>query len=123
MGLYRDEVEEVLSELIVEGFVNEERYAKAYAGGKFRIKRWGKNRIIRELEAQQISPYCIRKALEEIDPEDYLLAIKEQILKRSEALSEVNLFKKREKIVRHLLYRGFEGELAWDLVKEMVAEE
>ena len=63
-GLHHDEVEENLSELITQGYLNEERFAKAYAGGKFRIKGWGKRKILQGLKQHRISEYCIMKGFE-----------------------------------------------------------
>ena len=60
-------VEQIISELISEGFLNEERFAKAFSRGKFRIKRWGKNKITNELKRRNISEYSIRKGLKEIE--------------------------------------------------------
>src|SRR5210317_1954505 len=71
LGLHRDEVENVLTELITEDFVNEERYAKAFAGGRFRMKQWGRRKIEYALKQKNISSYCIEKGLEEIPDHDY----------------------------------------------------
>src|SRR6476619_3411710 len=66
-GLYKQEVEECISRLIEEDYLNEERFAIAYARGKFRMKGWGKNKIIQSLKEKRVSGYCINKALKEID--------------------------------------------------------
>ena len=66
-GLYSSEVESIISDLISSGFLNEERFAKAYAGGKWRAKRWGRVRIKMELQQRGVSAYCIRKAMAEIE--------------------------------------------------------
>src|ERR1700744_5902304 len=71
LGLYKKEVEELLASLIEENFLNEERFAIVFAGGRFRIKHWGKVKIRHELKQKQVSEYCIKKALQEINTEDY----------------------------------------------------
>ena len=71
LGIYGDDLEEIISDLISENFLNEERYARSYARGKFRIKRWGRMRIQQELKQRKISAYCLRKAMEEIEEEEY----------------------------------------------------
>ena len=96
-GLNTTHVNELLSYLITENFINEERFSKAYAGGKFRIKQWGRLRIQRELKKRQISEYCIRKGLEEIDEEDYLSTAKKLIKKKSDQLSTELTFVKKKK--------------------------
>ncbi|UXP33000.1 RecX family transcriptional regulator [Reichenbachiella agarivorans] len=119
-GLYRSEVEDVLTDLIMEGFVNEERFAKIYAGGKFRIKKWGRNKIKIGLQQHDVSAYCVKKAMLEISQEDYLATLEELTTKKADTETETNIFKKREKISRYLIYKGYEAELVWDMVKDLV---
>lgn len=119
-GLYGDEVEDVLTDLIMDNFINEERFAKSYAGGKFRIKKWGRNKIKQGLKQHDISAYCLKKGLEEIDAEDYFSTLCELIERKAESLVESNVFKKQEKVSRHLIYKGYEPDLVWSQVKELV---
>lgn len=115
-GLYKDQVEVLISRLIQENFLNEERYAIAYAGGKFRAKDWGKNKIKYGLKQHQVSDYCIKKALKTIDDEEYvktlqkLYAAKEKTLK-----SEKNIFNKKRKIQQYLMLKGYESSLINEL--------
>lgn len=122
LGLYRDDVEEVLSELITENFINEERFAKAYVGGKFRIKKWGRRKIAQGLYPHQLSAYCIQKGMEELDPDDYYATLESLIVKKSQQLKANNLFAKRSKIANHAISRGFESDLIWEILKERVLE-
>ena len=71
LGVYGDELEAIIAELVTENFLNEERFARSYARGKFRMRQWGKKRIVRELKVRDISEYCIRKALLEIEEDVY----------------------------------------------------
>jgi regulatory protein len=118
-GLYKDQVEELISKLIQENFLNEERYAIAYAGGKFRAKDWGKNKIKYGLKQHQVSDYCINKALKTIDEEEYvktlqkLYAAKEKTLK-----SEKNIFIKKKKIQQYLMQKGYETSLINELFSQ-----
>lgn len=120
LGLYPDEVEEALSDLITDNFISEERFAKAYVGGKFRVKKWGRRKILIGLGPHQLSPYCIKKGLAEIDEEDYIQTLEELITKKAESLHESDSFKKRNKVASHAMYRGFEADLVWDVVKRLV---
>jgi regulatory protein len=78
-GLFASQVEEILSELISENYLNEERYAIAFAGGKFRMKDWGRIKIRYELKKNKVSDYCIKKALAQIDETDYIKTAKKMI--------------------------------------------
>src|ERR1044072_7160246 len=70
-GLRKQMVEESISQLIEEDYLNEERFAIQYAGGKFRMKQWGRVKIKHALQQKQVSTYCVNKAMKEIDEEDY----------------------------------------------------
>lgn len=121
-GLYSSEVNEMLSFLITEGFLNEERFAKAFAGGKFRIKKWGRVKITRELESNNLTANCIRIGLREIDENDYQITLREIIRKKGEQVTEGNLVVKRDKVARYAIQKGFEPELTWNFVKQLVVE-
>jgi regulatory protein len=116
-GLNKVEIEEIISVLITENYLNEERFAIHYAGGKFRMKQWGKIKIKQSLKFKQVSDYCIKKALKEIDLKEYektFQKLAEQKLKTLK--SEKNIFIKKRKLQDFLLQKGFEN----DLVKEAV---
>lgn len=110
-GLNKKEVEEIISELITENYLNEERFAIHYAGGKFRMKQWGKNKIKQSLKLKQVSEYCIKKALKEIDEKEYektFLKLMEMKLKTLKG--EKNIFIKKRKLQDFLLMKGYESE-------------
>ncbi len=108
LGVYGDALESVIADLITDNFLNEERFAKVYAGGKFRIKHWGRIKIVQELKSKKISEYSIKKALaSEINEEDYRATLLEVLNKKAKLLSESNSFKKNHKLAAYLIGRGF----------------
>lgn len=115
-GVWGDDANEVLLKLIELNYVNEERFAKAFAGGKFRTKQWGRTKIIRELKLRNISTYCINKGLAEIDDEDYLHTLKSILAKKSSMLKERNTILKNKKLAYFAISKGFEPDLVWDTV-------
>ncbi len=117
-GLYSSEVDELLSRLITEGFLNEERFAKAFAGGKFRMKKWGRLKIQNKLESLGLTNKCIGRGMKEIDAADYTKTLKDLIRKKAQQTSEENPFKKRDKVARFAIAKGYEPELVWEVVKE-----
>ena len=117
-GLHFDEVEEILSDLIVEGYLNEERFAKAYAGGKFRMKKWGKHKILQGLKQHKISEFCIKEGLKEIDEEDYYQTLKNLLLKKAETIKATNDYDRRNKIARFAIGRGYETGLIWEIIQD-----
>lgn len=121
-GLYRDEVEELLSALITEGFLNEERFAKAFAGGKFRMQRWGRIKILNELEARGLTSNCIKIGMKEIEDADYLQTLREILKRKLNQIDEENAFVKRDKLARYAIQKGFEPDLVWPEVKILVKD-
>ena len=112
-------VDEIVGHLIEHRYLNEERFAKSFVRGKFNIKKWGKNRIVRELKIREISKYNIELALKEIDPEDYLTQLDGLAKKRLAAIKEADPFKKKRKLAEYLLYRGWESNLVYEKVNEL----
>jgi regulatory protein len=117
-GLYPDAVENIISNLITDNFLNEERFAKAYAGGKFRIKKWGKIKIKIELKKRKLSDYCIKKAMLEIDDKDYIKTLQQIITKKSKEIKGGKLQVRNYKIAHYAASRGFEQDLIWGILKE-----
>lgn len=118
LGIYGDALEEIMAELIREDFLNEERFARSFARGKFNLKQWGRLRIRRELKMRDVSDYCIRKAMEEIDETEYLRTIKGLLAKKANVMTETDAFKKNQKLVQYAMRRGFEPELIWATLGE-----
>lgn len=111
-GLRKPEVEEIISELITENYLNEERFAIHFAGGKFRMKQWGKIKIKQALKAKQLSDYCIKKALKEIDSKEYQKTFQKLAEQKLKTLkSERNIFIKKRKMQDFLLQKGFETQM------------
>ena len=119
-GLSRVDVDSMLTGLITEGFLNEERFAKAYAGGKFRMKQWGKLKIENELEFRGLTKNCIAIGLKEIDAADYVKTLKDLINKKTTQLEEVNSFILRDKIAQYIIHKGYEPELVWNMIKSII---
>ena len=121
-GLNRREVDEILSTLIEENYLNEERFAIQYAGGKFRMKQWGRVKIRYALRQKQVSEYCIKKALASIPETDYQRTLQKLFEEKLRSLrSEKNMFTRKWKIQDHLLQKGYESNLVSVLVARIGA--
>jgi regulatory protein len=119
-GLGTDDVNALLSHLVKSNLLNEERFAIAFAGGKFRQKQWGKNKIIRELKMRKVSDYCIKKALLEIDGDHYHKTMEHLAEKYNRTLRDKLPFMRRQKILKHLVGKGYEYELAQEVIDSML---
>ena len=118
LGLRGNDLENVKVRLIDEGFLNEERFAVAFAGGKFRMKNWGRKKIGQQLKAKGISDYCINKAMKEIDDGAYRKSLKQLLDKKTASLKDKNIFTRKQKLSNFLIGKGYEQELVWEEVKK-----
>ena len=114
LGLYKNEVDEVITRLIQEDFLNEQRYAETYVSGKFKIKRWGRVKITAGLKQRKISDYCIRKGMLEIEDEAYEETLVYWIERKQKEVKEEDSFKKKGKIASFVIQKGFEPGLVWE---------
>lgn len=115
-------MDQIIAHLIQENYLNEERFARSFARGKFRIKKWGRNRIVSELKQRNISKYNIKAALSEIEEGDYLETFEALAEKRIKELKESHPQKRKKKLADYLLYRGWESHLVYPKVQELVGE-
>lgn len=119
-GLYQDEVEHLICDLIEENFINEERFAKLYAGSKFRTKKWGRIKILQNLKQKGISDYCIRSGMKEIEADDYAQTLENVLLKKYPGINGATEYIRKQKLARYAMSRGFEAELIWSKIKEVI---
>lgn len=118
-GLYSNDVENIIANLVTDNFLNEERFAKAFAGGKFRIKKWGRIKIKIELKKRKISDYCIKRAMEEIDDKSYISTMNDIIRKKLKENPKGKEQVRNYKAAQYAISRGFEGDLVWDAIKSV----
>lgn len=110
-GMRGDELEEILSELILSNFLNEERFAKSYASGKFNIKKWGRVKIKQGLKLKGVPDRILKKALYSLNEDDYMQTLENLAIKKASTLTESNPLKRKFKLMSYLQGRGFENDL------------
>ena len=120
-NVWGNEADEIIAELISMNYLSEERFAKTYAGGKFRVKNWGRMKIRQELNRRGLSTYSIEKGMNEIGDEDYVSGLRELLSKKRDLLSktETDPFKLKQKLARFALGKGYESELVWKELGEL----
>ena len=117
-GIWGDDADEIVGKLIQDNYLNEERFACHFAGGRFRVKQWGRTKIKYELKLRKVSEYCIKKAMKEIEEDDYLKTLdKLAQLKWKSLAREKNSFIKKKKLRDHLQQKGYESDLITDWLK------
>jgi regulatory protein len=121
-GIFGRDSEEIISFLIEEGYVDEERYAKQYAGGHFRMKQWGRLKILYALRAKGISDYCIKKGMTEIDEDDYSALLSKLVRQKWQSTRGMLPAARWAKTRQFLLQRGFESSLVLAELKKLGKE-
>ena len=118
-GLQQATKDHILEILINEKYVDEKRFSASFCRGKFRIKNWGKRKIINELKRKQISTICINSGLQEIDDDDYNQVLDKLFHQKKATIKGKNHFTQKTKIASFLIQRGFESNLVWDKVRKL----
>lgn len=116
LQIYGEDQDDIIVELIEENFLNEERFAQSYARGKFRFKKWGRNKILRELKFRKISKYCIKKAMLEISDEEYHNTLWNILSKKMEEYKAPNYYQLKQKAGYFAIQKGYESFLVWEMV-------
>lgn len=119
--VWGEEADEIIAELISTNYLSEERFAKTYIGGKFRMKSWGKMKIKQELHRRGLSEYSIKEGMKEIPEDSYKNSVKELLVKKKILLdrTETDKFKLKQKLARFALGKGYESELVWKTIEEL----
>jgi regulatory protein len=117
LGVRRADHNEVISALIEDDYLNEERFAKAFAGGKFRMKDWGRRKILYALKEKRVSDYCIRQAMKEIPEDDYRKTLERLAEKKWTELKGEQYLMRQKKTQDYLLQKGYESDLVLATVR------
>ncbi|MDH5827490.1 regulatory protein RecX [Sphingobacterium faecium] len=117
-GLHQEDVEQIISQLITENFLNEERFAIAYTLGKLRMKSWGRIKIKQSLKFKKVSDPLIRLAFSKIDLDEYESKLSDMIDKKQLSLKDKDPYILKNKLFQYALSRGFESDIISSLLKE-----
>ena len=115
-----DEAEGIITYLIENNYLNEERFARVFAGSKFRQKKWGRIKIRQELKMRGVSDYCLKAGMSEIDDDDYMVTLQTIIEKKSKDIRDSNKLIIKQKLVKFALSKGFENDLVFDVVRKFL---
>lgn len=120
LGVWTKDHDGIIAALIEENYLNEERFAIAFAGGKYRVKQWGRVKIKYELKQKQVSEYCIKKALKQIDEDDYRKTLFELTEKKYASLKNEQYLVRQKKTADYLIRHGFEQGLVMEAIKTLI---
>jgi regulatory protein len=122
MGLTLTETNEILVDLVRDNFINESRFAHAFAKGKLKVKKWGTRKIAIALKNKGITDALIQEVLKSIDPDHYLSELRLSIEKKAKTIKEIDPWKKAGKLKQYLIGRGYEAELVFREVDRFLKE-
>ena len=116
LGMWPEAVENIIAQLIQDNFLNEERFACSFARGKFTIKKWGRIKIKQELKQKRVGDYCLKKAMKEIDENEYIETLKKIMESKRKLIKEPNKIKLQYKLMNYALSKGYEKDLVFDVL-------
>ncbi len=117
-GMWPEAVENIITQLIQDNFINEERFAMQFASGKFRIKKWGRIKIKLELKQKRVSDYCMKKALSQIDDDEYIKTLKRLLELKQKLIKEKHPIKLKYKLLNYLASKGYEKDVIMDVLND-----
>jgi regulatory protein len=117
LGVWKKDHDEIIAALIEDNYLNEERFAIAFAGGKFRVKQWGRVKIKYELKQKQVSEYCIKKALKQIAEEEYKATLEKLAKEKYASLKGEQYLVRKKKTMDYLVAKGYEIGLIQNVVE------
>ena len=118
-GASLSQIDELISKLKKENFIDEERFARTFCSGKFTINKWGKQKIAYELSKLHVSNTIIQSGMKEINQVDYLDVIRKLSQKKYDLLREHNQYLRKKKVVSYLTSKGYEVDLAWECINQL----
>jgi len=118
IGMIPEACEVIILHLMEHNFLDEERFSKSFARGKFRIKKYGKVRITQELKFKNISSYNIKTALKEIDSSEYIETLNKLVVQKWDNTKEVNFYKKKKKVAGFVIRKGYETNLIFEVLSQ-----
>lgn len=121
-GLIPEVRDTLISELIQERYLDEERFARAFVRGKYKIKKWGRYKIKQALYPHKLSEYVLKKAFSEIDPDLYYRNLLQVCEKRWPLSKGANAYQRKLKLRAYLQNRGFESDLVQEAIREVVGD-
>ncbi len=117
--LTEEERENIIAELISENYLNEERFAIAFTEGKFRIKKWGKQKIKSKLKEKKVSDYCIQKGLKALEDEEYIDTLQQIIQQKYTNTKAPSSYQRKAKTARYCIQKGYESALVWEYINQL----
>lgn len=123
LGMRGFDLEDIIASLIEENFLNEERFARSFVRGKFRMKQWGRHKIRQELKKKDIPAYCMKMGFTEIDEEEYSQTLFDILTKKNRTTKAAKIYERKQKLAQYAIRRGFESHLVWKAVNELELEE
>jgi len=114
-----EKIKQIVNELVSEGYVDEKRFASVFVRGKFNIKSWGTQKIIAELKRRNISDFCIKQSMNEIDNKTYLEKLNKLASKWLHEHKHETKYEQKQKLFRYLFSKGYEQDDIWDFINQL----
>lgn len=123
MGVQGAAAQKVIGQLKEQGFINEQRFSNAFAGGKFRTRKWGRVKIKAMLTGAKVGSEAIQAALGQISDSEYRSELEKLMIKKLAGIRDTDRFQRKQKLVRFATGKGYEPELVFELASKMIPED
>jgi len=115
LGIHKKDHEELINELVKENCLDDERFAVAFASGRFKMKQWGRKKILQGLKEKRVSDEIAEKALEQISKKEYMTILKKLAKERYASLKHEQYLVRKKKTMDYLRQKGYEVDLIKDV--------
>lgn len=120
--LSNNDTEKIIKQLIIDGFINDERYAKMFVRDKSKFSKWGSIKITYTLKSKHFSEDIIRSALDEIDHANDESILKEILLRKMKGIKAKSTYDLKAKLVRFGISRGFAYEIVNRIASKVIKD-
>lgn len=114
-----EEIEDLLLFLNTEGFLDDERFCRAYARDKFRQNKWGKIKIRQYLKHKQLPTELIETGLNHIPEDEYISTLEDLVHKKYQSVKGDSDYIKSNKTAQSIVGKGYESDLVWSAIRAL----
>ena len=115
-GLDEGVQDRIISRLVKERFVDDERYARAFVKDKVRYNKWGRRKIQQALWMKRIDEHIQQQVLDEIEEREYLEVLRPLLKQKRKSIKAQNDYELNQKLIRFALGRGF----TFDVIRQCI---
>lgn len=107
----------VMQRLITERYVDDERFARAFANDKVKYNKWGRRKVEQAMWLKHIAEDIRQRVLDSIDDEEYIVILRPLLQQKRRSVKAHNDYELRQKLIKFAIGRGF----TMDIIKQCIS--